>query len=372
MAKGKRANGAGETSVEPEDDVSPALQPETIEPDPADVEVLTLAQEFGSQEGVVLRIYRQGKGGVRDLTLLDEIAPSEFAPMMLADEPYNGGTFRLHFRSPTGLVANKQLTVAPRRKALTGAAPEVAQLHETMQRGFSMLAEAMAKAIQPAAPVPQPTRRELIEEMAAIASLFRQSAAPQPAADPLSALKMVREFSEVAKSLVPAPAVVTDGGEINTTATLLNLADKYFSSLSKMKNEAETAHVAALPQPQPQPEQSREDGMQQLRAFAKMLCVRAAGGADVETYANLILDEVGDETARQFVESADWFEKLSEIAPEAKNYRAWFDELRQALIDMTTPDPEEKAAELTAPPAPGTIPGSGSGEIANADGKPQG
>src|SRR4051812_25335188 len=78
------------------DDEAAALEAHQ-EPDftPEDVAINNLLAELGDTEATV-RIYREGKGGFKDLTLIEEVSVSEFTPIMLKHPPYNGGTFRIH------------------------------------------------------------------------------------------------------------------------------------------------------------------------------------------------------------------------------------------------------------------------------------
>ena len=349
-----RKKGKDEQEFSLDDERIPPQETQESEPEfvPEDVQVMRLAAEYAGNSGVKLRIYREGKGGYRDLTLLEEMDPTEFSPMMLREEPYNGGKFRLHFVSPTGLVANRGLTIAP-RPANHQNANGIVQLQGMILEGFQKLAE----AIKPVATQVQPSRRELLEEMQLMAAMFqpKQQAAP----DPMNAFAMLREVMALSKTLTPSPAVATDGnGEVNTTVTLLNLADKYFGNLLEAKKQQSTQPVLPSPDVIPfnQPAAISEDEtVIQMKAFAKMLCSQAAINGDVELYANMILDNADEQQILEFINKPDWFESLSSFAPDVSKYRAWFDELRSALIEMTTPEPAETSGTLTETGTSGNV-----------------
>lgn len=348
---------------------------------PEDVEVLNLAKQYANDDGVTLRIYKEGKGGYRDLTFMAEMKPDEFTPSLLQEEPYNGGRFRLHFCSRTGMIANKGLNVAPAPRHLVKNDAAVTQLSEKFDSLSGILRELVSRQT---APPPVPSRIELINEMRAMAELFgRQNNQPAPsntiANDPFAILRLMREFTEFQRSVSPSqPAVTNEKGELDSTATLINLADRFLSGLMQLKNnqpQPQNVNVPQIPQATVIPENNLErvesnDMLTQMTAFLNVLCVQAAADGDVETYANIILDNVDEKAVLEFVNKPDWFETLIKANPNAANYRPWFDELRAAIVEMTQPD--SPSSELTQQPAPSSVPEPvTSGGTANAVREPK-
>lgn len=332
---------------------------------PEDVEVLNLAKQYANDDGVTLRIYKEGKGGYRDLTFMAEMKPDEFTPSLLQEEPYNGGRFRLHFCSRTGMIANKGLNVAPAPRHLVKNDTAITQLSERFDSLSGILRELVTRQT---VPTPAPSRMELINEMRAMAELFNsRNNQPVPnnsvTNDPFAILRLMREFTEFQRSVSPSqPAVTNEKGELDSTATLINLADRFLGGLMQLKNnqqQPQNTNVSQIPQVAVIPENNLEkvdnnDMLTQMNAFLNVLCVQAAANGDVETYANIILDNVDEKSVLDFVNKPDWFETLVKANSNAGNYKSWFDELRTAILEMTQPDTVDGA--LTATPSTSSVP----------------
>lgn len=373
MAKGKTAEtGKPESEIE-KIFAAPESQAEDFVPD--DLKAMQLAQQYSGDEGIKIRVYREGKGGYRDITLLAEVLPSEFNPIMLQSEPYNGGRFRLHFVSPTGFVANMAINVAAAPQKPTASMDS--QVLTVINENFKQLGEMLSRVIAPQSVVQQPTRMQLLEEMRLMAEMFRSPVAqPAQSASPLDAFKMMREFVELQKVIAP-PVVATTNGEVNTTATLINVAERFFTNLLEAKKlDAERMNQQNPPPPLPVQQiahipatETQPKGNDEMLMFVRMLCTQAKAKGDIETYANMILDNVPEPVALEFVNAPDWFEKIASIEPEVIAHKDWFNELRAAIIEMLEPDTESNTEGLpeTAPAA--TVQASTTADASNVAGE---
>ena len=357
-AKGKPKKDAAE-EFNLDDEQEQVAQPPAEEIPPEDVAIMQLASEYSNNTDITLRIYREGKTH-RDLAFIKEMHPKEFSPSMLQDEPFNGGKFRLYFVSPTGFVANRGINVEPKPAAKNNGA-ELQGIAAMLAEGFKQLGERIAPAQAPQ------SRMQFLEEMRMFKEVFQSGSTNAPAtSDPLAAIRMIKEFAAVTKEITtPAASVVAtnEEGEINPTATMLRLAEKYFGGLMELKQSAaqqvvpqtESASIAA-PIVSAQPGQEENEAVIQLRGFAKLLCAHAAVNGDVESDANFILDSVAEEEILGFLNAPDWFEKVCGFAPAASKYKEWFDELRAAILEMTAPEtPTVESATLTAEENTGTM-----------------
>jgi len=72
--------------------------------------------------------------------------------------------------------------------------------------------------------------------------------------------------------------------------------------------------------------------------YLNMLIANAHADNDPATYAQLMIDLVGDEAAIQFANAPDWFEQLCAEEPRAANFRKWFEELRIVVLELTKPE----------------------------------
>ncbi len=122
---------------------------------PEDIAVSQLLAELGD-EGVIVRIYRQGPKGYKDLTYIDECGVADFSPKMLKAPPFNGGTFRIHAQAPGagGMRINRELKVepAPFKEAPTQTASNgisAAELGAILAQNNRDLMTGLATALQP-------------------------------------------------------------------------------------------------------------------------------------------------------------------------------------------------------------------------------
>ncbi len=78
----KRGQQSASENLNTDDELDETSVPITEESyTPEDLAVADMLAELG-EEGVSVRIYRQGKGGYRDLTLIDEVDIANFNPIM--------------------------------------------------------------------------------------------------------------------------------------------------------------------------------------------------------------------------------------------------------------------------------------------------
>lgn len=344
----------------------PVLVPDPEDEAPEDIEVRELLESLGADETATVHIYRQGTGGPRDLTLLARMTPAEFDPIMLAGEPYNGGVFRLHIRSKGGIAGNRVLKVAPNAKVgagLSGAPTD--RLAEIMAQGFTRLGELIVQrdAAQ---------SRDPLASVEGIVGLVKQLM-PAPSAggvtDTLAQMKTMLEFSR----LLNPPRegkVLNDDGDVNPNALLMKGLEVFGEAVS-MRKGAEVAGVAqpaALPGQvagaavagpgAPEPE---TDEMAFFKLQVRLAVKAAQSGQDAADFADSIYKLVPDEVLQQLALEANWFKVLTDAAPEAANYRGWFERVRQALIEYAREDGILTSAENAPnmPPATATAGANG-------------
>lgn len=331
----------------------PEPEPELL---PDDIEFQALLHEYGENSGASIRIYRQGRGGYRDLTFIGEMSPSEFSPARLQEPPYNGGEFRLHFRDDTGLRGNRLLKIEPRQQAVAPAS-DTAGILAAMQEGFRSMSEALAKVLQPA---PQPSRAEFLAELAAIRNLF---APAQTGPSSSELMEMFLRGMTMAREMAPSP------GEATGNDVLLEATKTLLPAIIKQIDAAPDAGtMQQIPQPNPAPvqhsiptppqsaqtsaPQSTQGNPQMnvmVRAFAGILLAQAQQNSDPAPYAAMILDNVPEETVRKFIEPETWFDEFTKHLPQAKQYQEWFAELRNIVLEMLNAPEEDDGA--ASPPA---------------------
>jgi hypothetical protein len=108
---------------------------------------------------------------------------------------------------------------------------------------------------------------------------------------------------------------------------------------------------------QPPPVQPVMSFLPWLRDNLQALIYQAGRNKDPGLYASVMLDNLppGTDPAllKGFIERADWWEQLRQFAPGVTPYPAWFEEFREAVLEiMNTPAEEPPPGEAPAQPAP--------------------
>lgn len=325
---------------------------------PEDVAVQSLLSELAEQ-GVMVRIYRQGITA-RDLTLIDEMPVEQFNPMQLAYPPYDGGTFRIHARSPgvNGIIANRELKVQRKLTAAPAtapAAPAGITKAEVMELFDDRLERILARLQPPSAPV-DPFAN--IEKLAGIIKLMMPAPAPvatvapppQPTlAEQLTTLKLVKDF-------IGESGGGEDGGigshllkeGVGMVRDMVQTAQAQQRAPAQPQPAGTIQPVAALPNPaQPmQPELSPE-GDEEMKLLWKLALKRACAAAKAGTtpadfdaeWGAMVPDEILDDLEA----NPEWFGEVCKINPDCQLYEPWFTELRELLLGEPLDNAEETA-----------------------------
>ena len=90
-----------------------------------------------------------------------------------------------------------------------------------------------------------------------------------------------------------------------------------------------------------------------LRDNLQALIYQAGRNKDPGLYASVMLDNLppGTDPAllKGFIERADWWPQLQTFAPGVTPYPAWFEEFREAVIEILNAPPEPGPADGTSP-----------------------
>jgi len=335
--------------ADPNDEILPP-QETPQEPDftPEDVAIMDLIEELGGDTNTRIRIYRQGKTHT-DLTLINECSPGEFDPMLLAHPPYNGGEFRLHARSKSGIVFNRLLKVAPAADAiLPGAAiahpaqnQDMTGVIREMMAGFQ---NTMMQAITAMKPVESDPMRSLqgLKELAAIVTPAPVApvAAPDTFGSTMKALDMLLSLKD---KLAPAAPITDNDGEISLPGVLA-MAVREFKATRESGN---AAMQPALPAPPPLNAEPAELTDQQreaidmnilLNAQLRMANRAAAKNSDAGEYAENIYGLIPEDVLQMIATDPQWFAELVKVAPECAKYPAWYAAIGEKIKALMVED----------------------------------
>lgn len=340
---------------------------------PEDMEVLNFLAELGNDQDAEVRVYRQGKGGYRDLTYLFACPPSEFSMSDLQAEPYNGGDFRVHARSRGGLVQNRFIRVAPlpnAHRAQDSAA--IAGVQSQIDR-LAALVEKIGMAAL--APQPGPSRREMLEEFQLMGQILGGGGHAQPASDPID---MVTKIVTLSKELN-----LGGGGEqTDSLSVIMRAIETFGKPMAEMMAANKMAQAQHVPQLAHEPvlhvskasmrpgvighpgsdmpaapaddvpmNEQETQAMNMMKMYLGQLIGEAMGGVNPEGYAHLIADKAPDQLIDELIRPANYLELLAAIDSRVKQYPEWFADLRDIIIELLTPDNDadnNDASNMTA------------------------
>jgi len=268
-----------------------------------------------------IAVYKQKGTGKESMSLVgkwpgDEFPSSEDLLLFLRDN-YGGGSYRVHVRINGRLAANNLVSVEePLKRVNTSNNNEpIIQLLEKQQL---MINELYNKMATQNAPQPAPSRREMLEEMSLIASMFNGGGGSQG-----------RGFSDIARDIQAIKEIspmLGLGGPVEEKDPFNDLIEK-----------AAPLFQHAMTQPQPQPKKENPAMMRQALINAQIktgittLVNAAAKGRDPGEYADLVLDNLGDDMARQYAIGPEAFKKVVGFVPQAKQYENWFADLSEHI-----------------------------------------
>lgn len=324
-----------------------------------------MISEFSGAADTVVNVYRQGDG--KSLSFLFRTNPGEMTGgeiMERTRDGYGTGDYRVHIRKGPRLVANKPFSVESKLEAETppmnqgmDMAAIMAMMQENNNRTMQMFSESM-KAIagnQSNQPVFDPVQMQA-SNMQTIAALKALSD-PKPD-NAKGSIDMFIQGITLAKDLQPKD------GETNSTDLLLKglemfggpIAEATKAGMLRAQNPGMNPPGLAnqnLPPPNPmQPpaptgdpqvdadaQKEYEMGLQKmmLQQQLQFLLRQASANKDPELYAELLLDQAGEEKVLAFVGQENAIDQLIALNGEVATYRGWFEHLRGAILELTAP-----------------------------------
>jgi hypothetical protein len=349
----------------PPEDVTTLLFTED-DPEEAEIDALEgMISEFSGAADTVVNVYRQGDG--KSLSFLFRTNPGEMTGgeiMERTRDGYGTGDYRVHIRKGPRLVANKPFSVESKIEPEIPVANQgmdltaiMAMMQDNNNRTMQMFSETM-KAIaggQNNQPVFDPVAMQA-SNMQTIAAL-KSLSDPKPD-NAKGAIEMFIQGITLAKDLQPKD------GETNSADLLLKglemfggpIAEATKAGMLRAQNTDATKpgfagaqlsppNPMAPPQPTGDPQvdadarKEYEMGLEKMMLNQQLnfLLRQAAANKDPELYAELLLDQAGEEKVLAFVGQENAIDQLIALNGEVQNYRGWFEHLRDAILELTAP-----------------------------------
>ncbi len=339
-----------------------------------------LLAEFMGADNVVVNVYRQGDG--KNLGFLFKTHPQEMTGgdiMERCRDKYGTGDYRMHVREGRRLVSNRPFSVeAPKEPdPVTVQQNSTADIIALIQAQNAQMATlfqstmlAMAEAIkgshssQPAVD-PVAMQASVIQGLAAMKEIAGgNDKGPSP-------MEMLIKGIELAKDIAPKtgetnvadlglkfmealPALQAAGSRGSTNPPVGIQPHKPVGTLKAPTSAAQTpppqsaAPNAAEPQPENIPDE-KAMLLMQVKANLAFLCKQAQQNKDPALYAELILDQMGEEKTLEFVGSDNALERLAAVEPKVKLYPGWFADLKAAILELTADENDNPETETSVP-----------------------
>ena len=91
-----------------------------------------------------------------------------------------------------------------------------------------------------------------------------------------------------------------------------------------------------------------------LRAAVAQLVRAAENNSNSFSYAEVVLDQAGDDVAHQFLSAPDWFDTLVGLNPKVSEHRQWFTELRDEALRLLSETDDDTSLGNALPEGPQT------------------
>jgi hypothetical protein len=323
-----------------------------------------MVAEFAGATGTVVNIYRQGEG--KNLSFLFRTNPDEMSGgeiMERCRDNYGTGDYRVHIRDGARIVKNAPFSVEAKKEpdAATAAVNNDLQMMTMMQSfmasqntQFGQIMTAFAEAFKGGNQNQQPVIDPVAMQHSMIQSVSALKAMSEPKDHAKSGIDMFVQGITLAKDLSPKD------GETNSSDILVKALEMFggpMAEMAKANLNAPTAPglppplTAVNPMAPPQPtgdaqvdadaKKEYEMGLQKmvLNQQLNFLLRQAVANKDPELYAELLLDQAGEERVLAFVANDNAIDQLIELNGEVANHRQWFEALRASILELTAPEP---------------------------------
>lgn len=233
--------------------------------------------------------------------------------------------------------------------------PEILELAKTMQQGFASILAAM-QAQQHA---PQPSRKEMLEELLTLKTLFATEKPSNPVLE--NPLEVVKIAAELAEKIHPRE------GEPSFTSVLLDFAEKFAPAINKVVESAAqnqqqqqaqpslpgSASASPLIAPSVKPQvnlatsEKEREMFSPIKTYVGFLINAAYNNADTYPYACMVLDQVPDNLIEQWRgKPADaLIAELARFDARVLQFSDWFKSLHADLVTLLTEEEKEDETE---------------------------
>lgn len=281
---------------------------------------------------------------IHKLTLGGQNMPEQFCERIPADKfdigqlsqhiskIFGAGDYRIRLYVKGKIRANKLISVAQAIKAdeKSSASSDAAGILDTvlkrMEAQNNQIMMLMSQKNEP-----QQSRKEMLEEMLMYKQLFGGQNQPTPQVDFMS--QMTQTISFLKEMGVNIGGATIDGEKEEGFGDLI----EKMSPLIGAAITAGQTQPAPAPKIDPQIVRQKQMNMMQKIAIKSRISVfikAAAKNSDQSVYAEMLIDQLGEDTAKSYAVNPDIVGELIKIEPAIATHKEWFELLLEHVKAM--------------------------------------
>ncbi len=328
--------------------------------DPDEIALENVLSELGSS-GADAKVNVYQLDDKKNRAFVGSFLPGDFSIEQIQLQ-YGAGEYAVEVRKDKKWLKKTTVKIAAPRNvsAMTIQQPvapaiETGKIIETMQSGFEKMATMFAGALgNLAANQPKPkTAMETLQELQMMKEIMGVHNQPSaPAADPMQMMEIAMNLAEkihprtgepgtgevIMEAIKGLAPLLQQGMQRQQAAPVMVPQLQHVQIPAPVAPALQMPDGTAAPVTQTQPAQETDEMNLARKMYLNLLVSNAQADNDPSTYANLMLDLAGEQAALEFANDPQWFEKLCAEEPRAANFRAWFDELRMTVLELTKPE----------------------------------
>lgn len=290
----------------------------------ADKNINALISALNDSSGTaIVGLYRQNGSGKESLVFLESFAADKYQNddlLMYIRNSYGSGDYRIQIREDGRLRANKLVSVeTPKNvsRETSGESPAVMQAIQTMADQIQRQNAQIQQMLQSK---PAENEESFLNKMLVYKQLFDNG--PQKSQGMAEILQTVSGLKELGINI----GGITTEKEEGFGDMLEKFSPLLMSAMNQPQQPQQPQHQQPHPQYKQNPTQDKKAMFQQMKIKMgiSQLLKGASKNADAGFYADMIVDQVGDEVAAQFITSDNAIDQLIKINPKVGDYKDWF------------------------------------------------
>lgn len=315
-------------------------------PDPADEATSALdavLAELGGISEARVMVYRFDRGGAMQYvaTMTPEEVQSEASLLEHVRQEFGGGTYRIHVRDGSGLIANRRIDIAERKQPGPDAGlSSIAALFERQAQQF----ERTLQALMPRASAAE-SEDAMLSRLKIMSEIVRGDGGSQRQrdADPSKMIELLLQGIAMGKEMQPAGGAATEDVLVSALSAFAPvIAEAAKAKPAPVRRPAAAAPAvpvkaspaAASPAPTAAPAEEQEDQAEQLRALLALVLRAARADSDPGIYVGMVIDQVGEENVALLLEQPDPLGMLAKFEPAVAEHREWFERLLNEVGEL--------------------------------------